>query len=60
VGVFELDVFVTHEGPGRETRPVEGEGAAEVLNGLFVEGQEGVVVSDDDAGFGAELVYVGA
>lgn len=60
VGVLELDVLVAHEGPGGEAGAVQGQGAAEVVYGFFVLGEQRVVVADDDAGFGAEFVGGGA
>lgn len=57
--VLELDVLVSHECPGREAGAVECQGAAEVVYCFFVLGEEGVVVPNHDAGFGAELVGSG-
>ena len=60
VGVFHLDVLVAHECPGGEEVTVEREGASEVLDRFLVLGFERVVVADDAAGFGAELVGRGS
>mmetsp|Transcript_14120 Transcript_14120/g.32867 ORF Transcript_14120/g.32867 Transcript_14120/m.32867 type:complete len:317 (-) Transcript_14120:636-1586(-) len=56
LGLLQLDVFVTHEGPGRRVGPIELEGPLEVQDGLLALLLEGVVVSHDAAGFGTVLV----
>ena len=57
--VFHLDVFVTHEGPGRKIVPIEGECAPEIHYGFFVLGFQRVVISDYAACFGPEFVGSG-
>jgi hypothetical protein len=45
VRVLHLDIFVTHERPGGEVRPIELRSTPEVSNGLFVFCSQRVVVT---------------
>lgn len=50
---------MAHERPGGEEVTIERQRTAEVVDGFFVFGFQRVVVSDDAAGFRAELVRGG-
>src|SRR5258707_3371155 len=45
VRVLHLDIFVTHERPGGEVRPIELRSTPEISNGLFVFCSQRVVVT---------------